>query len=414
MVVEFSLSNYRSFNTVQTLSFRATGSEKSDLDVTNIVNTEDGRLLKTIGIYGPNGSGKSNLLKGLEVMRRIVTASLDSESPKRYLDPFLLQRNKDSEAGFFQLVILLNEKKYRYGFTLAQSGDISSEWLYGPADKNDTYYFKRKDKNVSINKERFEEGDGIPLEKLRSDALFLSFCSSYDGDISKTIRSYISRRITMDKPLIRRSGVFGMSSAYQITNNLIERGSKDTVLKWLQEVGLNYLDVTLSEGDERGFKEVVFIKNKYDSDGNISGFVSLPMLAQESEGTKKYYNYIGRIQSKFERGGLFSSDEIDANFHPTLLKKLVSLFNNPQVNKAGAQLLFTSHDTNLMDPAIMRRDQFYFTEKNILEETHLYSLADLKGIRNNADFSRQYLSGYYGALPLLRNLLENDNNTFQL
>jgi len=127
----------------------------------------------------------------------------------------------------------------------------------------------------------------------------------------------------------------------------------------------------------------------------------------ESEGTKKFYSYIGQIYKKFEEGGLFVSDEIDSSFHPSLLRKLIILFQNKNVNKANAQLLFTSHETHLMKPGCMRRDQFYFAEKTFCEETKLYSLSDLKGIRNNADFAAQYLAGLYGALPLLGNYLED-------
>ena len=106
-------------------------------------------------------------------------------------------------------------------------------------------------------------------------------------------------------------------------------------------------------------------------------------------------------------------DEVDSNFHPFLLIKLVGLFNNPLLNKSKSQRLFTSHDTNLMSPSVMRRDQFYFTEKNEDNSTRLYSLADLKGIRNDADFAKQYLAGFYGALPVLEkyaneNILSND------
>jgi AAA15 family ATPase/GTPase len=99
--------------------------------------------------------------------------------------------------------------------------------------------------------------------------------------------------------------------------------------------------------------------------------------------------------------GFIILDEIDSNFHPSLLIKLIGLFNNKNINKSNLQLLFTSHDTNLMTPAVMRRDQFYFTEKDENDATRLYSLADLKGIRNDADFARQYLAGFYGATPVL-------------
>jgi AAA15 family ATPase/GTPase len=153
---------------------------------------------------------------------------------------------------------------------------------------------------------------------------------------------------------------------------------------------------------------IFFSKNKYNEKGEVDG-VALMSLTDESDGTKKFYSFIGRLQAKFETGGLYVCDEIDSNFHPTLLQHLIRMFNNPLINKANSQLLFTSHDTNLMDPGIMRRDQFYFTEKSSQDETILYALSDLKGIRNNADFARQYLAGFYGALPVLGNYLEESD-----
>jgi len=102
-----------------------------------------------------------------------------------------------------------------------------------------------------------------------------------------------------------------------------------------------------------------------------------------------------------EINGLIIIDEIDSNFHPSLLIKLINIFNNSNINKSNVQLLFTSHDTNLMDPKIMRRDQFYFAEIQDNESTKFYSLAELKGIRNDANFAKQYLAGSYGGNPIL-------------
>jgi AAA15 family ATPase/GTPase len=136
-------------------------------------------------------------------------------------------------------------------------------------------------------------------------------------------------------------------------------------------------------------------------EGNILGKVSLDLDQNDSAGTKKFYSFIGSLYYLFKNGSLFVSDELDNSFHPSLLKQFVRIFNDPSVNRAGAQLLFTTHDTNLMQPGILRRDQIYFAEKSFTDETILYSLADLKGIRNNADFARQYLAGFYGALPVL-------------
>lgn len=131
----------------------------------------------------------------------------------------------------------------------------------------------------------------------------------------------------------------------------------------------------------------------------------------ESAGNKKIFDLVGILwmvlYAKKNRL-LIVIDEIDSNFHPSLLIKLIEMFNDPKINKNNSQLLFTSHDTNLMSPSIMRRDQFYFAEKQSDESTKFYSLADLRGIRNDADFARQYLAGYYGALPVLNSYTEKE------
>jgi AAA15 family ATPase/GTPase len=135
------------------------------------------------------------------------------------------------------------------------------------------------------------------------------------------------------------------------------------------------------------------------------------MQDNESDGTKKLFDIAGLLLHAFniEISGLIILDEIDSNFHPSLLTKLISMFNDPEINKSNVQLLFTSHDTNLLNPSLMRRDQFYFAEKEENEGTRLYSLAELKGIRNDADFAKQYLAGFYGGVPVLSNFLDDIN-----
>jgi AAA15 family ATPase/GTPase len=417
MVIEFSLSNYRSFNKIQTISFRATGlvSENKEVDKNNIIEIDGSKILKVLGIYGANASGKSNLIKGLNFLRLMVSSSLDSEGlAKSQLDAFKLTSEKNEHSGFFQIVLLLEGKKYRYGFTLNENGIVSTEWLFGPAEKNETFYFKRTGQIVSINPDRFAEGEKLPLEKLRTETLFLSFCSSYDGQISKTIRSFIANNITVEIEDRRSRFVQGrvnLNQGYALTNRLLEAGKKDLVLKWMKEVGLAVNDIKLEKINiddisPNYFQTVIyFLKNIYDNEGKVTGNIQMNLRRDESAGTQKFYSYIGALDFKFNRGGLYISDEIDSNFHPSLLQRLIKLFNST-INKSNAQILFTSHDTNLMDPEILRRDQFYFAEKSSVEETILYSLSDLKGIRNNADFARQYLAGIYGALPLLGNFID--------
>lgn len=416
MIIQFTLGNYRSFHELQSLNFRPTGlvSENKEVDKCNIAGKDDNSVLKILGIYGPNGSGKSNLVKGLNFFKEMVASSLASESLLSHEhNSFKLSSAPLDQYGYFQIIISLKDKKYRYGFTLDEKSNIQAEWLFGPADKNETYYFTRKKNKIDVNAERFKEGTQLPYEtNLRSDTLFLTYCSSYAGEISSTVKDYLSEQIIIEgfDPVYYSRNLMGANRG--MTDRLVERGQKHTVLEWLGEAGLAFKDITLHdiEYNKRKYGNFVMLtKNIYNAKGEVTGQADMNLDAEESEGTKKFYSYIGGLYEVFNKGGLFVADEIDSNFHPYLLRKVIRLFQNKAINKANAQLLFTSHDVNLMDPNIMRRDQFYFTEKNRADETQLYSLADLKGIRNNADFARQYLAGYYGALPQLGSFSEQKN-----
>ncbi|SFE11019.1 hypothetical protein SAMN05518672_104519 [Chitinophaga sp. CF118] len=417
MILDFSIGNYRSFSTIQTLNLRSTGivSDVKEIDQNNIVERDGQKILKTIGIYGPNGSGKSNLLQGIKLFRQLVESSLESEAIMDFAaEPFALTNKEMDNAGFFQIQLLIKDKKYRYGFTLGHVGTVQQEWLFGPADKNETWYFKRSFGKIELNNQWFEEGTNGPIESLRENTLFLTFVSAYNGPTSHSIRNFIVKNISFENRENRTSANRkGNRLAYDqnaSTNQLIKEGKTQLVLDWLESAGLFYSDIALREhsGD---FNVVLLEKSMYDANGKIIGKHKMDLDLNESAGTKKFYHYIGLLYQMFTEGGILISDEIDNNFHPSLLQKFIRSFNDKTINKAGAQLLFTSHDTNLLQPNVLRRDQIYFTEKAENEETRLYSLSDLKGIRNNADFARQYLAGFYGALPMLNRYkgLSTDN-----
>jgi len=417
MILEFSLGNFRSFNKIQNLDFRATPlvSENKAVDRGNILETDGNRILKTVGLYGPNGGGKSNLITGLQIFKRLVEYSLESESVMRFVDdPFLLTTEEVSNSGFFQIQLLLGKKKYRYGFTLGRGGFVLQEWLFGPAEKNETWYFKRSSENVDCNKEWFEEGYNLPLDNLRENTLFLTFASAYNGPVAQSIRGFIVRKmifeipgeqnkwstVTINGKIVTINGSrITMPDSKEPTNELVRAGNGELVLEWLRRAGLDYKGIEIDDWEDG---ERVFLrKNVFDHSGKVAGSTIVVLEYNESDGTKKFYYNIGVLHRLFSEGGIYISDEIDNNFHPSLLRQFLQFFNDPGINTAGAQLLFTSHDTNLLQPDLLRRDQIYFTEKSLTDETILYSLADLKGIRNNADFARQYLAGFYGALPVL-------------
>lgn len=416
MLLEFSLSNYRSFYGLQKLDLRATPlvSEDKSVDDRNIIDKEGNKVLKTVGLYGPNGSGKSNLINGLKVFCRLVKNSLLNETVmSSAADPFKQTNARPDHSGFFQAIVLIEGKKYRYGFTLNGNGGVQQEWLFGPAEKNETWYFKRTGTKIESNKERFEEGYHLPLATLRPNTLFLTFVSAFNGVLAASLKQFfdsISFEGCKMTTSHRINELFDLNQVnWATTNDLIRKGNAETVLGLLKSVGLSYSNIRLKEMDN-GRKEYVLLeKSIYDADGNETGKAVFDLEQNESSGTQKFYALIGWLQQKFSEGGVIVEDELDNNFHPSLLQQVIRFFNNKEINPKGAQLLFTSHDVNLLNPDLLRRDQIYFTEKSVVEETVLYSLADLKGIRNNSDFARQYLAGFYGALPILQTL-RSDNN----
>ena len=420
MLVEFSVKNFRSIKDLQTISFVATNLKSSinnkEVDENNICSFGDAKLLKTVGIYGPNASGKSNVIKALEYFCEAVRELPSPESRlSEICQPFLYQSDYSNTESFFQIVLIIEGKKYRYGFTVKQNNNkaslgnnfskhvITSEWLFGPKNINQVKYFTRK--GLEIDKSNLPENENIaPLEY--EHTLFLTHAASYTKDISAKIRQEIF--FYFDTKLGERLDYYRFISIHQIENPLL----KNKFISFLRSFGLDYKDIYFrneDEGKQNVYPLDKLFLTKASHDGSEE--IHLNMKKHESEGTKKLFDLVGLFLVAFyrEKSRLIVLDEIDSNFHPSLLIKLVQLFNDPKVNKTNAQLLFTSHDTNLMSPTIMRRDQFYFAEKDRSEATKIYSLADLKGIRNDADFAKHYLAGFYGSLPSLSSYMNNEN-----
>ncbi len=421
MIVEFSVKNFRSISDLQTVSFVATNLKSSieneSVDLNNIVSDNGMKLLKTIGVYGANASGKSNIIKALEFFCDAIS---DLPSPESRLSklsqPFLYQNNSEDTESFFQIVLIVEEKKYRYGFTVKKNPEainnpnvsreiITSEWLFGPKNTNQGKYFSRK--NLEVDKASLPGNENIaPLEY--EHTLFLTHAASYNKDICAKVRQAISGYIT--SKFSARGDFYRFHSIRQIDNSEL----KPRFLEFLRSFGLNYNDIYFKKDDDTSSSnryplEKLFLTKSACYDESVN--VILNMQENESDGTKKLFDIAGLLLHAFniKVSGLIILDEVDSNFHPSLLIRLISLFNDPEVNKSNVQLLFTSHDTNLMNPSLMRRDQFYFAEKEQNEGTRFYSLADLKGIRNDADFAKQYLAGFYGGVPMLSEFL-NDNN----
>jgi len=423
MIIEFSVKNYRSIRDLQTISFKATGLKSpagSDIDADNIVKCNGVSLLKTVGLYGANASGKSNMLMALSYFTRAVsTLATNSRLISPLYDPFLFETS--NEGCFFQIVLLLNGKKYRYGFVVNKSDNvpgknssndvkIESEWLYGNIDKNMKRLFLRVGLEVKENNLPTSEGMIIPTNLSYPHTLFLAYAAAFDAKgIPMQIANYLNHRIINNivyKELFRGISISAIKE------------SIPSFLSFLKLFNMKYDDIELIDDESYadvqylGFPSNKVLLKRTTHNGN-NKTLSMNLEYRESAGNKKIFDLAGLLLVAFiseDDPFLIVIDEIDSNFHPSLLIKLIGMFNDPKINKNNSQLLFTSHDTNLMSPSIMRRDQFYFAEKQEDESTRLYSLADLRGIRNDADFAKQYLAGYYGALPVLNDYTEMEEN----
>jgi hypothetical protein len=391
-------------------------SKNSQLDNINIfpVN-KDISLLKAKAIYGANASGKSNVIKALVSFIRIIKDSVKEEKALSLIDSFQLSTETENMPTFFQLIFRIGKTRYRYGFE-ADDKSIKSEWLFSTPNKREQPLFIREDKLiVEINQTHFEEG--VMYQKLFENSkdpiftdtsLFLTHLSSTGfGKLSKQIVKTISS-ISIISGLGHR-GMYGIAG-----DSLSDSVKKKFILDFLKkaDIGIDDLDTVeitnenLPDNIEDEVKEdlkkgkiIVSSRTKYNVELKSEGKSDFSFGKQESEGTKKMFELSPFIYRSLKEGTPLFIDEFDSRFHPLLTKKIVELYNSIENKKA--QLIFTTHDTNLLSSDLLRRDQIDFVEKDKYGASHLYTLVEIKGVRNDASFEKDYIQGKYGAIPFL-------------
>jgi AAA15 family ATPase/GTPase len=392
MLIEFTVGNHLSFKEKKTLSLEAAPIKEFEENVFQIADYD---LLKSAVIYGANSSGKSNLIKSLSTMRDIVVdSSKMSSADKIAVKPFLLNIDTENAPSYFEILFFIDNIRYRYGFEVDEK-EIHSEWLFQCKSKKESLLFIRDKDKIEITKD-FIEGKGIE-ERTRENALFLSSVDQWNGAISKKIVRWFDEGIHIlsgIKHEDRRSATtqFSKDSKPNAYMNL-----------FIADFGLGFNEFQV---DFNKNEKVVTHHNKYDKAGNVIGDQWFDLLTEESSGTNKVYDLAGHIMIGLLLGNLTIIDELDAKLHPLLTMSIVKLFNSSDHNPKNAQLIFATHDTNLLTYGAFRRDQIYFTEKNQFEETDLYSLVEYKNengekIRNDRSFEKDYINGRYGAIPFI-------------
>lgn len=385
MLIEFKFKNFLSYKDETRLILTKVKSFK-ELEDTNIIKNTYYDLLKTSVIYGSNGGGKTNLITALSFMKSVVHNSF-AESLKKEEDRgtkdyyFKLSEDSENEPSLFEVSFIKNDYLYRYGFEI-KGYEIISEWLTKKID-TETYLFQRNLRNFKINNSSFNEGNKYK-DDVNPNVLFLSHLAQNNAKISTEIFEWFEN-------LNAVSGL--VNKNYEnVTKELLRIDKKFKL--WLS-VAVKFLNITNVDSSEE--KKIITYHNKFDKNNIIVGSIPFDFDINESAGTIKLIYLLGAFYDTLLNGKVLFIDELDSKLHPNLTKKLIDFFH--KFNFSNAQLIFTAHDSVLLDKDIFRRDQIWFVDRNKFGVSELYSMSDFgaKVVRNTSDYRKKYLEMNFGA-----------------
>lgn len=403
MLIEFRVKNYCCLRDEQVLSLVPS----SDTSLLENNTYETGvpsvpRLLRTAVIYGPNAGGKSTVLRAFQVMLRMI--NLSARSPDKSiinLIPFRLDKTSSKEPTSFEVSFLHEGRRYQYGFSCTPER-IYEEYLFEYTTSRPKTLFQRNYDSTK-NEEIYTFGNtlrgskNVWREATQENVLFLSRAAQLNSEqLSPILDKFFLQSIVFNSE--QKIPVHLFYEVLRVNENLHTK-----VKNFLVAADISIKDFVLekslsSENELLGTLnyKLSFVHNSDDGDVSFS-------WRMESKGTIQLFEYLVPLFQTLDTGATLAIDELDASLHPLLVRRVVEMFQSPKTNPKGAQLIFTTHDTSLLQDmeTLFRRDQVWFVEKNADQASELYSLAEFK-TKKGEDFSLAYLHGLYGGIPLLR------------
>ena len=409
MLLEFRIRNYRSIRDEIVISFIASKDKK--LADTHLASTGIKSLphvVRSAVIYGPNGSGKSTLLQALAFMRALVaeSATLMQLGQTFNIQPFRLDTACAEKPTEFEITFIFNGVRHQYGFSLTPER-IISEWLLVYRTAKPQQWFNRQfDEKTQSSIYEFSTHLTGPRklwqDSTRSNGLFLSTAAQLNSELLGPVFSWL-----VEQPVYFSAGLTPPPN--QTTELLQTENGRRAVRDFLTFADISISDVMTvqRQGFQQKFmfgpegakvmheeQEMLMPQFVHKTDRGSASFE----LHEESQGTQRLYALAAPVLDVLKQGRLLIIDELDSSLHPLLVRRLVRMFHQPELNPNGAQLLFTTHDSSLLDRTLFRRDQIWFTEKDNDQATRLYPLSDFSP-RENEAWERGYLTGRYGAVP---------------
>lgn len=429
MVTCFTAENYRSIDEPITLSLEASTAIK-DMEHNGYTTVANIHVLNTSAFYGANSSGKSNVFKAVSRMRGLIIHSIRLNDGERLpYDPFLLS-DKPMRPTRFEMTFVDGTDRFWYGFSYTAER-IEEEWLIAKYPKRSlkTLLKRTTGNTINIDVENYAEGNtiasgGVPLNENR---LFISLAAQLGGELSKRIMEWFRTKLNVISGI--RDNTFS-----RVTKEMLHTSSgyKEGILHFLGSMDLGFNEVTT---EQENIDEMILPKglpteviaslrehpmimayskhHKFNVEGINVGTIDFDIDEKESDGTKKLFNLSGPIVDTLNNGKTLFIDELDAQLHPLLSRAIVNMFNCPKTNPKGAQLVFTTHDTNLLSKKILRRDQIIFVKKE-KQRTELIPMMTIildngSKPRTDSNYEKSYLDGKYGAVPDLQSLMDTYN-----
>ncbi len=424
MLVEFCITNFRSIKEIQVFSMVASSDRTL---ATNTIESESLgklRLNRSAVVYGANASGKSNLVAALEFVRNVVqgsgTRSIIHETREGYaadtipITPFLLDPANRQEPSEFELIFIQKGVRYQYGFRIDRSR-IHAEWLIAYPHGQPQRWFERtlRDDGTyewSFRSKQFRGEKQLITEVTRSDALYLSVGPAFKLEQLTEVQDWF-RNLRVYKPSNRPTRSYSYTAQRAYRDPIFHQRVRELLIH--ADVGI--VDFTVEELPAESYSAQLLPDEEQPDTRHMRYEVTLahqgtpaekPVLLpfrEESLGTQQFFEIARKWIDALDRGHVLVVDELDASLHPLLTRRLVELFHDPQINRKNAQLIFNTHDVTLLDKAVFRRDQIWFTEKDREGATHIYSLLEFSP-RKEDSLSKGYLQGRYGAIPFIEDL----------
>lgn len=412
MLIQFNFKNYNSFRDEAILDLSATKmTEFSD----RVVSVGSEKILPVAAIYGANASGKSNVYSAFEYMSKYVINSFKyGDEEKDFEDirpkPFLFDVSSESADTCFEVYFTVpgdeKERTYNYGFCIGQTG-ITEEWLNYKAKTARKYspIFYRDSETLDLTGIPKASRDNIEVA-LEKQVLIVSLGAKLRVAKCKLVRDWFLNNEFADFGNI----VTNFFLSHVLPKDFVtDETVRKNVVNYFSSFDetIKGFEVTQLPPQEDSKEERYLIDALHKKIGSDE-LARIP-LSNESAGTLKMFALYPELQEVLQNGGVFCIDELNARLHPLLVRNFVLTFLNPEINVNHAQLIFTTHDTWQLSNQLLRRDEIWFTEKDEVGVSTLYSLADFvdedgSRIRKDESYEKNYLLGKYGAIPSLKTI----------